>query len=93
MNSSDLYPENHQPVEVWCDPSSLHVRLKDGRELVTPLWWYPKLIKATPAQRNSAELMLDGIHWPDLDEDLSVRGMLSGWKYPNAVRPEHEAAE
>ena len=87
MNSSDPYPDNERPVEAWCDPTHLHVRLADGREVVTPLWWYTRLLHATPAQRNNVELMLDGVHWPDVDEDLSVRGMLRGWKYPNAVPP------
>ena len=54
---------------------------------MTPLWWYPRLLNATPAQRNKVELMLDGVHWPDVDEDLSIRGMLNGWKYPKAVKP------
>lgn len=91
MNSSNPYPENDSPVEAWCDPVRLHVKLADGREVVTPLWWYPRLMQATPAQRNNTELMLDGVHWPDVDEDLSVRGMLSGWKYPTAKKPQEAA--
>jgi hypothetical protein len=91
MNSSDPYPDNQRPVEAWCDLHTLHVRLADGREVVTPLWWYPSLHGATPSQRNNVELMLDGVHWPDLDEDLSVRGMLAGWKYPGASAPEKAA--
>lgn len=92
MSSSKIYTESERPVEAWCDPNSVHVRLADGREVTTPLWWYPRLLKATPAQRNTVELMQDGVHWPDVDEDLSVRGMLAGWKYPNAVAPEDRAA-
>jgi hypothetical protein len=91
MNSSDPYPDNQRPVEAWCDLHHLHVRLADGREVVTPLWWYPSLHGATPSQRNNVELMLDGVHWPDLDEDVSVRGMLAGWKYPSATAPEKAA--
>ncbi|TPW28729.1 DUF2442 domain-containing protein [Pararhizobium mangrovi] len=87
MTSSVPYPENEKPVQAWCDPSHLHVTLTDGREVVTPLWWYPRLASATHAERNTVELMLDGVHWPIVDEDLSVRGMLRGWKYPNAVEP------
>ncbi len=87
MNSPSLYPENERPVEAWCDLQNLHVRLADGREVITPLWWYPSLYAATPASRNSIELMPAGVHWPDLDEDLSIRGMLSGWKYPQARAP------
>jgi hypothetical protein len=56
--------------------------------VVTPLWWYPRLLAASPAERNQVELMLDGVHWPAIDEDLSVRGMLRGWKYPHAIAPQ-----
>lgn len=91
MSSSDPYPENERPVEAWCDPHNLHVRLADGREVVTPLWWYPRLYTATAAERNNVELMIDGVHWPDVDEDLSTRGMLAGWKYPKAIAPEQAA--
>lgn len=91
MNSSEQYSEKDRPVEAWCDPVSVHVRLADGREVVTPIWWYPRLAKATQAQRNMIELMRDGVHWPDVDEDLSVRGMLAGWKYPDAMEPRNAA--
>lgn len=84
---TDGYPENERPVEAWCDHTHVHVKLADSREIVTPLWWYPRLLGASPAQRNNVHLMLDGVHWPDVDEDLSVRGMLRGWKYPTAVEP------
>lgn len=92
MSSSGIYRDNDRPVQAWCDPERLHVLLADGREVMTPLWWYPKLAKASPAERNHVELMHDGVHWPDLDEDLSVRGMLRGWKYPDAVPPRRNAA-
>jgi hypothetical protein len=75
-----------------CESARLHVRLADGREVVTPLWWYPRLAAGSPAERDNIELMPDGVHWPDVDEDLSVRGMLKGWKYPEAV-PTSVAAE
>lgn len=92
MSSSQLYKESDRPVQAWCDPERLHVTLADGRQLTTPLWWYPRLAGATPAQRNNVELMLDGVHWPDVDEDLSIRGMLQGWKYPDAVPHKEDAA-
>lgn len=87
INSHDAYPEATRPVEVWCDTSALHVCLADGRRVSTPLWWYPRLLNATPAQRNNARLMSAGIHWPDVDEDLSVNAMLAGWKAPGAEVP------
>jgi hypothetical protein len=60
----------------------LRTRLKDGREIATPLEWYPTLMAATSEQRANVELSLSGIHWPDLDEDLSVAGMLRGVRPP-----------
>lgn len=87
----DAYPEAERPVEAWCDLHEVHARLFDGRHISTPLWWYPRLLSATPAQRNNVHLMLDGIHWPDVDEDLSVRGMLAGWKAPGATEPKKVA--
>ena len=54
------------------------VSLVDGRRLAVPLVWFPRLEKATPAQLTNYELKGDGvgIHWPELDEDLSVEGLL-----------------
>jgi hypothetical protein len=54
------------------------VTLVDGRKIVTPLEWYPRLLKASVAERERYELMATGIHWPDVDEDLSIAGMLKG---------------
>lgn len=93
LASRNDYPEADRPVAVWCDPDHLHVRLRDGRLIVTPLWWYPILLAATPAQRNHVELMLDGVHWPDVDEDLSVGGMLHGRKAPGAVAPDGSSTD
>jgi hypothetical protein len=62
------------------DDTFLRLRLADGRELAVPLAWYAKLSAATEQQRNNWRWIGGGIgvHWPDLDEDLSVRGMLMG---------------
>lgn len=59
---------------------SLTVGLDDGRALSVPLAWYPRLLHATVAEREKHELIGDGegIHWPDLDEDISVEGLLAG---------------
>jgi Protein of unknown function (DUF2442) len=89
--SHDIYPDGERPIEAWCDLHDLHVRLADSRQVSTPLWWYPRLLNATPSQRNNVKLMLAGVHWPDIDEDLSIRGMLSGWKAPGAIAPEKAA--
>ena len=60
--------------------SELTVTLKDGRTLSVPLGWYPRLVHGTPAERNHWELVGrgTGIHWPDLDEDISVEGLIAG---------------
>jgi len=71
-----------QNVEVSED--ALSVDLADGRRLVVPLTWFPRLLHATEEQRSNWELLGggEGIHWPDLDEDLSVVGLLRGTPAP-----------
>ena len=56
--------------------------LSDGRTISVPLAWYPRLVHATPEERSNWELIGggQGIHWPDLDEDISVEGLLAGRK-------------
>ena len=58
--------------------TELVVTLGDGRRIATPLEWYPRLKRATAAQRKNFEIMPMGIHWPEIDEDLSIAGMLKG---------------
>jgi len=69
-------------VEVSDDTLTVH--LKDGRSLSCPLLWYPTLAEASSDERQNYRLIGDGtgIHWPDLDEDISVRGMLLGRSDP-----------
>lgn len=81
-----------EPSSAHCSDTSLIVTLIDGATLVTPLWWYPPLMAATHEQRNNIELSPFGVHWPDLDEDLSIEGMLKVRRYPDA-KPSVEAAE
>jgi hypothetical protein len=59
---------------------ALVVDLADGRTIITPLSWYPRLHSATPAERRKWRLIAagEGIHWPDLDEDISIEGLLAG---------------
>ena len=66
-------------VEVSCTDDALHVRLADGREISAPLEWFPRLRDATAAQRQHWRLIGGGvgIHWPDLDEDVSAAGLLA----------------
>jgi hypothetical protein len=58
--------------------TELVVTLSDGRRIATPIDWYPRLKSASNAERRNYEIMLMGIHWPDLDEDLSIAAMLKG---------------
>jgi hypothetical protein len=60
------------------DDERLIVTLCDGRIVSTPLAWYPRLASATTTEQKNYEIMPMGIHWPDLDEDLSIAGMLAG---------------
>jgi hypothetical protein len=79
--------EDSSPEEAHCDVRHLNVRLADGRILQTPLWWYPRLWNAGAADRNVIELMPMGLHWPQLDEDISIASMLRGQKAPGAKPP------
>ena len=58
----------------------LVVELVDGRALMVPLTWYPRLLHGLPAERAHWRLIGhgEGVHWPDLDEDISVEGLLAG---------------
>ncbi|HEX6186165.1 MAG TPA: DUF2442 domain-containing protein [Pyrinomonadaceae bacterium] len=59
---------------------TLSVDLSDGRTISVPLAWYPRLLHASPEERNNWRFIGDkeGIHWPDLDEDVSVENLLAG---------------
>ena len=59
---------------------SLSVRLSDGRTISVPLSWYPRLLHGNSDERNNWQLIAhgEGIHWPDLDEDLSIENLLLG---------------
>lgn len=60
------------------DEHTMWVDLSDGRALGVPLAWFPRLLNATPAQRERVELSRTGLHWEELDEDISVAGLLAG---------------
>ena len=84
MTTLRIEVEDARPVGATCDDTHLNVVLRDGRTLRAPLWWYPRLIAATPRQRERIELSPLGIHWPDIDEDISVASILRGRKAPGA---------
>jgi hypothetical protein len=80
MSSSVVEIEEARAQRVTVSEDSLTVDLVDGRTIIVPLVWYPRLWHGTPAERDSFEIIGDGalIHWPELDEDLSVSGLLAG---------------
>ena len=70
--------------DVRVNEDELTVALMDGRTISVPLAWYPRLAAGTPEQRARWELagVGYGIHWPELDEDLSTEGLLAGARAP-----------
>ena len=74
---NEIHPQAHNII---CDDTSIMVELVDGRTITAPLIWFPRLAKASKAELNNWQLLGngDGIHWPDVDEDLSVQGLLLG---------------
>ena len=84
---SNLHELEHV-VDVTFTADALRVSLKDGRKISVPLTWFPKLLHATDAQRKNWKIAGGGygIHWPDVDEDLSTEGLLRGAPSPVAKR-------
>lgn len=78
MRTSAAKEELITAREVRFDSDMMHVHLQDGRIVGVPLRWFPRLQKATLAERENWRLIGDGIgiHWPDLDEDVSVPALL-----------------
>lgn len=67
-----------EPLAVRFDADSFWVELDDGRTLGVPLAWFPRLLHATMEQRAQVELSRAGLHWEELDEDISIAGLLAG---------------
>jgi hypothetical protein len=82
-----LAPSADERVKsVRCDNDILSVDLMDGRTITVPLAWYPRLLHATQPQRDRWETSGGGygIHWPEIDEDLSTEGLLRGAPAPKS---------
>src|SRR5438309_8765729 len=79
MHVSEVKP-GERVKDVHFTEDTLAVDLVDGRTIIVPLAWYPKLLEATAEQRLNWKLSGAGygIHWPDIDEDLSTEGLLRG---------------
>ena len=76
-------------VGVRCDDDRLYVDLSDGRGLSVPLAWFPRLLDASPRDRSDWRLIGggEGIHWENIDEDISTQGLLNGeclTRFPHA---------
>jgi hypothetical protein len=78
MSTLEIDVRDIRPVAVAFSADELIVTLADGRRIATPLAWYPRLKNASVSARDHFELMPMGIHWPELDEDLGIAGMLKG---------------
>jgi hypothetical protein len=80
MSSSDVDRPTPLATSVHVTDDSLCVELSDGRSIAAPLDWYPRLSRAGKRERKNWRLSGRGlgIHWPDLDEDISVANLLSG---------------
>ncbi len=86
ISTTEISVPDAMSIEVTED--TLTAELSDGRIISVPLAWYPRLVHATPEERNNWELIGtgQGIHWPDLDEDLSIEGFLAGRKSGESPR-------
>lgn len=78
--TSLVFKNAPRAIAVVCSDDELRVSLTDGRWLSVPIVWFPRLANAAPADRADYELLGDGegIHWPQVDEDISVAGLLAG---------------
>jgi hypothetical protein len=80
MSTSPVEATEPLASEVFVSEDELTVHLIDGRKLSVPLVWFPRLLHGSKEQRNQFELIGEGegIHWEELDEDISVAGLLRG---------------
>jgi Protein of unknown function (DUF2442) len=67
-----------RPISTRFDEHTLWVELDDGRTLGVPLAWFPRLMRASTAQREAVYLSPSGLHWDEIDEDISIAGLLAG---------------
>ena len=86
MATSDVKP-GERVKSVYFTEDTLSVDLFDGRTITVPLAWYPRLLHATPEQLSNWQICGGGygIHWPDVDEDLSTDGLLRGAPAPRGA--------
>lgn len=80
MSTSIVNQQHSQIVEMHITDDTVTVDLADGRSISVPLAWYPRLLHGTPTERKNYRILGsgDGIHWPDLDEDVSAENIIMG---------------
>jgi hypothetical protein len=80
MSSSAVESRASLATRVEVSADTITVELADGRTIAAPLAWYPRLLQATEAERRNWRLLAGGrgLHWPDIDEDISVTNLLAG---------------
>jgi len=86
---SSAITTDERVLDVAFNEDAVSVSLRDGRVISVPLVWYPRLLSATPSQRRNWKIAGGGygIHWPDVDEDLSTEGLLRGARAPKSHSP------
>jgi hypothetical protein len=89
MSTLELEDKALQIDTVDCTQTELIVTLRDGRRIAAPLWWLPRLWNATPEQRAKWQIMPfgDAVEWQEIDEHVSVKGLLRGKPAPDAKKP------
>ena len=80
MSTLEIDIQEARAQDIRVNDDVLAVDLTDGRTIITPLAWFPRLMDGTPQERANFEIIGDGkyIHWVDLDEDLTIAGILAG---------------
>lgn len=78
--SSLMLKVEPRAMSIACSDDELRVSLTDGRTLTVPIAWFPRLAHASTSERADYEILGDGegVHWPKVDEDISVAGLLAG---------------
>lgn len=91
MNASLLIEPKAMEVKIVED-HAIWTLLEDGREITVPITWYPRLMRASKEKLSNFRIIGkgSGIHWPDLDEDLSIRGFILGFKGVDSPLPRPE---
>jgi len=80
MSSSTVEVQSATAINIVLDDATVSFELADGRVVSAPIAWYPRLMHGTPAERNDWRFIAGGrgIHWPSLEEDISVDNLLNG---------------